>query len=126
MAKIFTYKGKTLEELQKMGVSELADLLPARPRRTLKRNLNDNYKKLLRKLEKGQKKVKTHCRDGIILPNMVGRLIMVHNGLTFVPITVQEDMVGHRLGEFAITTKEPKHSAPGIGATKSSSHVSVK
>ncbi len=124
--KEFKYKGKTLGELSKMGLSELADLLPARPRRSIKRGMSEDHKKLLKKIEQGKKKIKTHCKDIIVLPQMVGRLIMIHNGKEFVPVTIQEDMIGHYLGEFTLNRKETKHSAPGIGATRSSSHISVK
>ena len=126
MVKEFIYRGKSFEELKKMQLSELASLLPARQRRSLNRGLTPEQKKFLANIEKGKKKLQTHCRDMIILPQMVGVLVKVHNGKEFVPINIVEWMIGHYLGEFASTRREPKHSAPGVGATKSSSHISVK
>ena len=46
----------------------------------------------------------------MIIPNMVGETIAVHNGKTFVPVFVTENMVGHKLGEFALTRNFKGHS----------------
>jgi len=124
--KEFMFKGKTLEELKAMGFKELAELLNARQRRNIKRGFNDQHKVVLEKVKAGDKNLKTHCRDLIVLPSMVGMTIKIHNGKEFVPLIVQEDMIGHYLGEFAMSRKKVGHNAPGIGATKSSSSMSVK
>ena len=129
--KAFTYRGKTLAELQKMSLTELISLLPARQRRSLKRGFTDYQKKLLDKIKrvkegKIKKTIKTHCRSMIILPDMVGMLLLVHNGKQFTPVTITEEMIGHYLGEFAMTRKRVEHSAPGIGATRSSASISVR
>ena len=126
--KEFRYRGYTLEELQKMSLAELAELFTARVRRHLKRGLTEQEKKLLQKIRKtpADKFIKTHVRDMVILPEMVGRTIGVHNGKEFVPVTITPEMIGHRLGEFALVTKQVKHSGPGIGASKSTKHVSRK
>lgn len=124
--KEFTYKGKTMEELRKLSITELAALLPSRCRRKIKRGFTEQNKILLDKVRGSQKNIETHCRDMIILPEMVGLTIKVHNGKTFMPVAVQEDMIGHYLGEFALTRKRVAHSAPGIGATRSSASLSVK
>lgn len=131
MAKIFYYRGKTLDELQKLPISELTKLLPARARRSLKRGFTEEQKKVMKKIElaksnKSKKAIKTHCRDLIILPNMVGTLLLVHKGKEFAPVNITEDMIGHLLGEFTYNRSSVKHSAPGIGATRSSAAVSVK
>lgn len=128
MAVKFTYRGKTLEELQKMDLIEFRKLLPARERRSLKRGFTEEQKKLLKKMKKlGKDKIiRTHARDMIILPEMVGYKFGVHNGKEFVVVEIKPEMIGHRLGEFALTRKRPKHSAPGFGATRSSSHVPLK
>jgi len=123
--KEFTYKGKTLEELKAMDNKDLIDLLPARERRTVKRGFEKEEKTLLKELE-NKDNVKTHCRNLVILPNIVGKKIKVHNGKDFVMIMVEPEMIGHRLGEFVLTRKGVSHSAPGVGATKSSSNISVK
>jgi small subunit ribosomal protein S19 len=69
--------------------------------------------KLLQKvlgLRKDEKKIiKTWARYSTISPEMVGHTFGVHNGKDFVPVFVSEDMVGHKLGEFAATTKFIRH-----------------
>jgi len=125
--KEFTFRGKTLEELKSMSLDEFALLLKARARRKLKRGLTEAEKKLLKRIrEKPNKRIKTHCRDMVIIPEMVGLTIHVHNGKTFVPVNITPEMLGHRLGEFALTRKPVKHSAPGVGATRSSAAVSAR
>jgi len=129
--KIFTYRGKTLEELQQMSQKDFIELLPARRRRTIKRGFTDAQKRLLAKIKKlkdgkTKKPVKTHCRDMIVLPDMVGMTIHIHKGKSFDQVLIQEDMIGHCLGEFTLTRNRVQHSAPGIGATRSSVAVSVK
>ena len=125
--KEFTYRGKTLEDLRKMSLSEFMDLLPARQRRSLKRGFTDQQKILLKRIRAKKGNIKTHCRDMLILPEMVGLTIKVHNGRKeFVIVAITDEMMGHCLGEFALTRKKVEHSAPGIGATKSSAALSVK
>lgn len=124
--KEFTLKGKTTEELKKLSVNELAQLLTSRQRRTLKRGFTEQQKILLKKLRANGKNLETHCRDIIILPEMVGKTIKVHRGKEFVPVAIEADMIGHYLGEFVLTRKKVTHSAPGIGATRSSASLSVK
>ena len=131
MAKIFTYRGKTIEELQKMDLKEFIYLLPARQRRSLKHGFSEEQKKLLLKIDKAiagkyKKPIRTHCRDMIILPRMVGMTIHVHGGNKFAPVVIQPESMGMYLGEFVMTRAKVAHSAPGIGATKSSSAISVK
>jgi len=127
----FTYKGKTIEELKKMSLKEFAELVDARQRRSLKRGLSEEKKQLLEKIReeassKSKKPVKTHLRDMIIIPEMIDQTIYIHNGKVFLPITISIKMLGHYLGEFVLTRGKVKHSAPGIGATRSSAAVSVK
>lgn len=124
--KEFTFKGKTAEELKKMSLSELSQLLTSRQRRTIKRGFTEQQKILLKKIRNNEKNIETHCRDMIILPEMIGNTIKVHQGKEFVPVVVEVDMVGHYLGEFILTRKKVAHSAPGIGATRSSASLSVK
>jgi len=124
--KEFTYRGKTIEELKKLSLNELAALMPARQRRTLKRELTEQQKILLQKIRKNESNIETHCRDMIILPEMVGKTIKVYSGKEFIPVIIVEEMIGHYLGEFVLTRKRVEHSAPGIGATRSSAALSVK
>ncbi|MCD6081665.1 30S ribosomal protein S19 [candidate division WOR-3 bacterium] len=65
--------------------------------------------KLLRKIReldttKERKIINTYSRDCTIIPDFVGHTIGVHNGKTFIPVYITEEMVGHKLGEFAPTT----------------------
>ena len=124
--KEFTYKGKTIEELKKMSLNELSQLLTSRQRRSLKRGYTEQQKILLKKLRANEKNIETHCRNIIVLPEMVGKTIKIYQGKEFIPVTVELNMVGHYLGEFALTRKKVVHSAPGIGATRSSASLSVK
>ena len=124
--KEFSYRGHNLEELQAMTMKELAQVLPAQQRRKITRGFTDAEKSFLKSIEKKKKNLETHCRDMLILPNMVGLLLKIHNGKEFTLVEVKKEMIGHRLGEFALTRKNIKHSAPGIGATRSSASLSVK
>ena len=63
---------------------------------------------LLKKIDKiksGEPKrpIKTWSRDSTIIPDFVGYSFLIHNGKSFIPITISEEMVGHKLGEFAAT-----------------------
>ncbi len=124
--KEFSYRGKSLEQLQAMGIKELAELLPARPRRKIKRGFTEQESILLRNIRTSKKPVETHCRSMIILPEMVGKTVKVHSGKTFDDVMIEPEMIGHYMGEFVMTRKKVTHSAPGIGATKSSANISVK
>ena len=117
-----TFRGKSLEELQQMQLKEFALLIPARERRSLLR-INDRHKKFLEAVDKKTakgKSIKTHLRDVVIIPKMIGLTIGVHNGKEFINIEIKQKMLGHRLGEFADTRKRINHSNPGVGATRSS------
>jgi len=98
----YTYRGKTVSELQEMSLEEFAELLPSRERRSIKRGFTDGQKKVLHEFKEG-KKIRTHHRDMIILPEMIGQTIEIHNGKTFVSVDLQPEMIGHRFGEFAPT-----------------------
>ncbi|MHA1131692.1 MAG: 30S ribosomal protein S19 [Candidatus Helarchaeota archaeon] len=134
MVKKYTYRGYTLEELQNLPMDEFIKLLDARKRRSMLRGLPSRQKKLLenlrrarRALKKGKKvEVRTHARDMVITPEMVGLLIAVHNGKEFIPVEITPDHIGHYLGEFAPTHKRVSHGNPGIGATRSSQYIPLK
>lgn len=126
MAKDFRFRGKTLEELKGMSLEEFSDLLNSRMRRSLKRGLSEQQKKVLKKAREGKDYIKTHARDLIVLPELVGKRIGVHNGKEFVDVEIEPEMIGHYLGEFAQTRKDVDHSAPGLGATRASKHVPLK
>ncbi|MBI5148857.1 30S ribosomal protein S19 [Candidatus Pacearchaeota archaeon] len=122
------YRGKNIEELKKLEIREFAKLLPSRRRRSLLRQFAkiENFLMRTEKKIKRGKQIKTHARDFIIVPKVVGLSILVHNGKEFVPVNITAEMLGHRLGEFVATRKRVQHSAPGIGATRSSAALSVK
>lgn len=130
MPKEFRYRGKTLEELNSMSTEALLQLLPSRARRSLNRGVSEEKRKLLedaRAAREGKKgDIKTHARDMVILPTMVGLKIAVHNGKEFVSLDVKPEMIGRYLGEYVITNKKVVHGTPGIGASRSSLYVPLK
>jgi len=116
------YRGKTIEELKAFDVRESAKFLPARSRRSVLRNF-DTIEKFIKRCEtkvSRNKKARTHQRDIIIVPRLVGHNIAVHNGKNFQDISITMEMIGHRLGEFVQTRSRVAHGSAGIGATKSS------
>ena len=128
----FTYRGHTLEELQDLSVDEVAELLPARERRSITRGLSVEKRKLLEAArEAGEEEtandpIRTHLRDMPILPEMVGLTFAVHNGQSFERVKVEPEMLGHYLGEFQLTRTSVEHGQAGIGATRSSKFVPLK
>jgi len=133
MPREFKYRGYTYESLQKISMDDFIRLLPARQRRSLQRGLTIEQRKLLEKIRNvkesdGDKKevIKSHTRDMVILPEMVGVALLVHNGKEFVRLEIRPEMIGHYLGEFAITNKPVRHGTPGIGASRSSMYVPLK
>jgi len=127
MPEKFMYKGKGVEEISSMSLEEYSKMIPSRMRRALKRGLTATEKKLLEDIRKDPGKFhRTHAREMIILPEMLEAKIGVYNGKDFISLTIKEHMIGHRLGEFSLTRKQVKHSAPGFGATRSSKFVPLK
>ncbi len=131
MAREFKFRGRTLDELMQMPIEEFAKLLTSRARRSILRGYRDpQRKKLMKKvrLARAGKRVKlrTHRRDVIITPEMVGLTIEVYNGKEFVPLQIKEEMIGRYLGEFVFTRKRVMHSSPGVGASRSTKHVGRK
>ncbi len=126
--KEFRYQGKSLEDIQKLSLEELLPLLTSRVRRSLKRGLTKDQNKLwedVRKAKHGDV-IKTHCRSMVILPEFVGLNIQIYNGKEFERISIQPQMIGHFLGEFALTRKRVKHTGPGVGATRGSKFMPLK
>ncbi len=130
----FHYRGHTLDELKKMNMDQFIQLLPARARRSLQRGLPSRQKKLLERLRRAYRAKKrgkdlitrTHVRDMIIFPEMVGLKIGVYNGKTFEIVDIKPESIGHYLGEFSMTRRRVQHGSPGIGATRSSKYVPLK
>jgi small subunit ribosomal protein S19 len=131
MVKEFKYRGLTTEELQSKSLENLFQLLPARARRSLTRGITDQKRKLLEETKSAKAgklltTIKTHLRDLIILPYMIGVTVNVFSGKEFLPVTIKPEMVGHYLGEYVMTNKRVVHGAPGVGASRSSLYVPLK
>ncbi len=131
MPRLFAFRGKSAEELRNMGIEEYAKLIGSRERRAIRR-MGADYKQLIEKVEDARKNgkdvkvIRTHVREAPILPGWMGMKFAVHNGKEFKELTITEEMLGHRLGEFSFTTKRVLHSAPGIRATRGSKFLAVK
>jgi small subunit ribosomal protein S19 len=130
MPKEYRFRGFTGEDLKLMPMDEFINLLPSRMRRSLKRGLTPQQRSLLEiiRAKKGisEAPIKTHTRDMIILPEMIGTTLLVHNGKEFAEVRINEKMVGHYLGEFATTNRPVRHGKPGIGASRSSMYIPLK
>ncbi|KAL9645647.1 hypothetical protein ABK040_003380 [Willaertia magna] len=133
--KVFSYRGHNLESLIKMDNEELKGLFTSTLRRRMNKGTPRKYKTLIAKLEKKKKEapygekpevVKTHLRNCIIVPQMVGCVAGVYTGRDFVTVEIKPEMIGMKLSDFALTYKPVKHGKPGIGATSSSKFVPLK
>jgi small subunit ribosomal protein S19 len=126
--KEFTYRGYTLDEMKAMTLEEIIELLPARPRRSVIRGIDDERYRFIEKLRANgtETAVRTHCRDVPILPDFIGKKVAIHNGKEFVTVEIKPEMIGHFIGEFAMTRKPVTHSGPGVGATRSSKFMPLK
>ena len=134
--KEFTFRGKSLEELQATGLEDFAKLCTSRQRRSVRRlAANPEFKHFLKKVKKAKeaiiagkqpKPVKTHSRDFIVVPEMIGAPLAIYKGNEFMQIETKEKMLGHFLGEFVLTRKRLTHGKAGIGATRSSTAISER
>ena len=124
----FTLRGRTLPELQAMSLPDLAKVVSARARRSIRRGFTAETTLFLERMRSTDpsKVVRTHCRDALVLPEHVGRRVAVHNGKEFKEIEVRPEMIGHYFGEFALTRRFEKHSGPGVGTTRSSKFMPLK
>ncbi|CAK9271855.1 unnamed protein product [Sphagnum jensenii] len=133
--KKFTFRGVDLDALLDMSSDELVELFHARARRRFQRGLKRKPMALIKKLRKAKREapagekpepVRTHLRNMIIVPEMIGSVIGVYNGKTFNQVEIKPEMIGHYLAEFSISYKPVKHGRPGIGATHSSRFIPLK
>eukprot|EP00004_Rigifila_ramosa_P005706 TRINITY_DN16376_c0_g1_i1.p2 TRINITY_DN16376_c0_g1~~TRINITY_DN16376_c0_g1_i1.p2 ORF type:complete len:158 (-),score=47.84 TRINITY_DN16376_c0_g1_i1:33-482(-) len=131
----FTFRGIDLDQLLDISSEELMGLVHARARRRFSRGLKRKQVALMKKLRNSKKNVqvgekppviKTHLRNMIIVPEMIGSIVGVYNGKQFNAVEIKPEMTGHYLGEFSITYKPVKHGRPGIGATHSSRFIPLK
>jgi small subunit ribosomal protein S19 len=135
LAREFKYKGYSGDQIQRLSIETLMPLLNSRQRRSLDRRLStymtDEKRKFREELKLSREgkltsPLKTHLRDMIILPDMIGLSVLVHNGKEFIPFTIRPEMVGHYLGEYSITNKRVQHGSPGVGSSRSSLYVPLK
>ncbi|CAK9318701.1 hypothetical protein IC582_012633 [Cucumis melo] len=133
--KKFSFRGVDLDALLDMSTDELVKLFTARARRRFRRGLTRKPMALIKKLRKAKREappgekpepVRTHLRNMIIVPEMIGSIIGVYNGKTFNQVEIKPEMIGHYLAEFSISYKPVKHGRPGIGATHSSRFIPLK
>ena len=131
----FTYRGVDLDQLLDMPNNQLVELMHSRARRRFNRGLKRKSMALIKKLRKAKKEappmekpaiVKTHLRNMIVVPEMIGSIIGIYNGKTFNQVEIKAEMIGHYLGEFSLSYKPVKHGRPGIGATHSSRFIPLK
>jgi len=128
MAKKFFYRGKEIDELKRMPLDQFVILMNSHARRSFKR-MGIQFRTFLEKMRKAKAKgktMKTHFRQMMILPEMVGMHFKVYNGKEWADLVPTPEMLGRRLGEFSHTCKLVKHSGPGIGATRGSKSVELK
>ena len=135
MVREFRFRGLNVDQLKNLSIEALLPLLNARQRRSLDKRvgkyMSDEKRKLRERIKNvregnSNETIRTHVRDMIILPDMVGITINIHNGKDFSPITIKPEMIGHYLGEYSITNKRVQHGAPGVGASRSSLYVPLK
>lgn len=131
----FSYRGVDLDALLELPHDEMVDLLPSRAKRKFSRGLGRRATTVIKKIRKAKAAcaefdkpavVKTHLRDMIIVPEMIGAVVGVYNGKVFQQVEIKGDMVGHYLGEFSITYRPVRHGRPGIGASSSSRFIPLK
>ena len=131
MVKKFEFQGMDLKELEKIPMDQLFKMFPARARRSLNRGITDGKRKLIEEIKASKagtlkSPIRTHIRDLIILPYMVGVQVNVYSGKEFASVNISPEMISHYLGEYVITNKKVSHGAPGVGASRSSLYVPLK
>ncbi|CAG9463662.1 unnamed protein product [Pedinophyceae sp. YPF-701] len=131
----FQYRGVELEKLLDLKIDKLVTLMNARVRRKFSRGLSRGANTLIRKLRAAKKAaadgekpdpVRTHLRNMIVLPEMIGSVIGIYNGKTFNQVEIRPEMVGHYLGELSITYKPVAHGRPGIGASMGAKFIPLR
>ena len=131
----FTFRGIDLDKLLDLTNDELMGLVSSRARRRMSRGLKRKPMALIKRLRRAKKEaapgekpvgIKTHLRDMIVVPEMIGSIVGIYNGKMFCGIEIKPEMIGMYLGEFAIPYKPVRHGRPGIGATNSSRFIPLK
>merc|ERR1719235_2936199 len=120
----YSYRGIDLEKLVDMQNEDLMNLFCARQRRKFSRGIKRQPITLLKKLRKSKKAcaygekptpVKTHMRNMVIVPEMIGSVVGVYNGKNFINVEIKPEMIGHYLAEFSITYAPVQHGRSGKG-----------
>lgn len=124
----YALHGHSLVDLRAMPLSQLAGDLSARARRSVRRGFSPEVVRFFERVRETppEKVLRTHCRDALVFPDLVGRRVAIHNGKEFREVEIRPEMIGHYLGEFSLTRKFEKHSGPGVGATRSSKFMPLK
>lgn len=128
-----SFRGVDAETLLGMSTEEFKPLLNTRGQRKLTRGIPKSHEKFLAKLQKkkaeanGQKPaiVKTHLRNCLVVPEMIGSVVAVYNGKVFNVVDIRPEMLGRYLGEFSITYKPVARRNPN-GNLPLSRMVSLK
>ena len=127
--KRLTFKGLELEQLNEMKDDQLFELFDARARRKMRRShgLKGPYRKLVEKVAattvgiipgEKPKVIKTHLRNALIMPQMIGGVVGVYNGKEFKEVEIKFDMIGRYLAEYSITYKPTLRKAVFMGNVK--------
>lgn len=132
--KKFSYRGVDIEQLLDIKEEDFIPLLNSRGRRKFRRGTSEKTKKLMEKVRKvkaaaGVREkpalIRTHIRDAVVVPEMLGTEIAVYNGKVFNVVEVRPEMLGRALGEFSITYKPVKRKNPSVN-TPLSKMISLK
>ncbi len=127
MAKELKWKGLLEEEAKNLDMADFLALIPSRERRSVQRAMKTlEWSALYSNIKAGKKNIKTHVREFVILPEMMGMSIGVYTGKEFVQVHCNIEMLGLRLGEFAHTRKGVTHSGAGVGSTRSSKAATAR
>ena len=115
--KKFSYRGVDVADLINLSTEEFVPLLHSRGRRKFKSGINAKTQRFMAKLRKAKAEagpdgkpapVKTHLRNCMVVPEMIGNIVGVYNGKVFNAVDIRPEMVGKYLGEFSITYKPVK------------------
>merc|ERR1711953_1508893 len=123
--KKYSYRGIDLDKLLDFSNQDLMELFRARQRRKFSRGIKRAPITLLKKLRKAKREtaygekpeaVKTHLRNMVIVPEMIGSVVGVYNGKQYINVEIKPEMIGHYLAEFSITYKPISHGGKGGGS----------
>ena len=129
------YRGIEIDKLLEMDLENVIKMFKSGQRRRFKRGVAPKYDRLIKKIKTSVKNtphgekpkaVKTHLRNAIIMPEMVGGIAEVYSGKYWTPVEIKAEMIGQYLGEFSMTYKPVKHGKVGHGATRGSKFVSLR